>query len=608
MPPQPLIHTPKELRKTPIVQRSSERRNLTNDVLNTVGECVYEWNIEQDTLVWNEGAVTLLSLDDAEHISSSRTFNALLLPTTESTRNDTIMSSKEVDDGRGVAYRVQYALSAEALNTTSDIWVEDTGRWFAGPDGVPNRAHGVIRLINDRRNMEERLDRLSKFDPLTGLFNRSHLNLCLENVFEEISRSGEPASFMVVGLEHFDLINSVYGYEVGDDVITEIAKRLGENLRDNDIVGRFSGAKIGIILPECDERDMLIAGYRALNLLRENVVETKNGPIAIAVSIGGVVMPHQARDSRQVFVAVQQALLESRRARDAAIVIYRHDPEKDALRLKDAQTAEQIITALKQGNIHLAFQPIVDAATSNVVYHEALIRLNSKNGESVVAENFVSIAQRLGLIRLVDHHALDLALNVLIQAPSAKFSLNISNETACDPEWLSKLASAIHMNPAIAERLIVEITESHAAESMGEALRFITSVKDLGCRVALDDFGAGFTSFRNLKNLPFDIIKIDGQFVNDLSNSLENRSFIKALVGLAKLFDVKTVVEWVEDHSTAELLHEWGVDCLQGYAFGKPQRKLPWPTIEPEVMDSAVIEQRSESVLTGANLGKNVKL
>ena len=578
MPSKAITIDPK-IHKRPFVKRSMERRNLTDDVLNTVGECVYEWDILADTLSWNDGAVSLLCLENTEQIESSRAFNSLLLPTTVSTRNDAIMSSKEKDDGRGVAYRVQYALAAGVLQTSSDIWVEDTGRWFAGADGIPIRAHGVLRLINDRRNMEERLDRLSRFDPLTGLFNRSHLNLCLENTFEEINRSGEPASFMVVGLEHFDLINSVYGYEVGDAVIAEIAKRLSGNLRENDIVGRFSGAKIGIILPECNERDMLIAGYRTLNLLRENVIVTSKGPIAIAVSVGGVVMPHQARNTRQVFVAVQQALLESRRARDAAIVIYRHDAAKDAKRLKDAKTAERIITALKEGHIHLAFQPIVDAATSKISYHEALIRLSSVDGKSVVAEDFVGIAQRLGLIRLVDHHALDLALNILVQAPAAKFSLNVSNETACDPEWLSKLASAIHKTPEIAKRLIIEITESHAAESMEEALRFINSVKDLGCKVALDDFGAGFTSFRNLKNLPFDIIKIDGQFVNNLSDSHENQSFIKALVGLAKLFEVKTVVEWVEDKETAKILHEWGVDYLQGYAFGKPQREWPWPAV-----------------------------
>ena len=561
-------------------QLGIERRNIANFVMNSIGECAYEWDIDSDRLHWSEGTEQLLCLDSVDQVASSRAFNSLMLPTAETSRNDAIMSSKEEDEGRGVAYRLQYALSADALNTSSDIWVEDSGRWYAGSDGVPNRAHGILRLINERRSQDERLNRLSRCDPLTGLYNRAHLNLCLEEVFNEINQSGEPACFLVVGLEHFDLINSVYGYEAGDAVISEVAKRMQENLRDRDIIGRFSGAKIGMILPECDDRGMLVAGYRILNLLRENVVTTAKGPIAVSVSVGGVLMPQHARDSKQVFMAAHQALNESRRARDASIVAYQPDPKQELEKQRAAHMAEKIISALKERRIHLAWQPVVDAKTKEVIFHEALIRLESKEGEALVAGEFVDVAQRLGLVRLVDHHALDLAMETLNQAPTAVFSLNVSFETACDPEWLSKLAHCVMNRQDIAERLIIEVTESYAADSLEEAKQFINAVRDLGCRVALDDFGAGYTSFRNLKSLPFDIIKVDGQFVDNLKSSTENQKFIKALVDLASLFDAQTVVEWVEDDITTDLLREWGVDYLQGFKFGKPQRELPWPTEE----------------------------
>lgn len=557
---------------------SIERRNIANFVMSSVGECAYEWDIESDQLQWSEGAEQLLCLNSVDQISTSRVFNKLMLPTAETSRNDAIFSSKEVDEGRGIPYCLQYALAASALDTSSDIWVEDSGRWYAGSDGVPNRAHGILRLINERRTRDERLDRLSRYDPLTGLYNRAHLNVCLEEIFDELGHTGEPACFLVVGLEHFDLINSVYGYEAGDAVISEVAKRMQENLRGRDIIGRFSGAKIGMILPECDSRGMLVAGYRILNLLRENVVTTKKGPIAVSVSIGGVLMPQFARDSKQVFMAAHQALKESRRARDASIVAYQPDPQEALEKQRSAHMAEKIISALKNRRIHLAWQPVVEAKTGNIVFHEALIRLESSDGESLVAGDFVDVAQRLGLIRLVDHHALDLAVETLISAPTAVFSLNVSFETACDPEWLSKLAQFVMNRQDIAERLIIEVTESYAADSLDEAQQFINSVRDLGCRVALDDFGAGYTSFRNLKTLAFDIIKVDGQFVENLESSHENQKFIKALVDLASLFDAQTVVEWVEDDITTDLLCEWGVDYLQGFKFGRPQRELPWPT------------------------------
>lgn len=563
-------------------RKNSGSSELATRVLNSIGECAYEWDIAKDELIWSDGATQLLCVADPRRINTNRSFNELLLPTTELSREAAIMSAGDQDNGEGVSYRLQYALSAKELGTNSDIWIEDCGRWYAGKDGQPASAHGLLRIINERRSHEERLDRLSKFDPLTGLHNRSHLNLCLDAIIQEISQTGEPAGFLVIGLEHYELINSVHGYEAGDQVIVEIARRMKQNLRENDIIGRFSGAKIGVILPECNDHDMLVAGYRILNILRENVIRTEKGPIAISLSIGGVVIPHQARNSREVFLAAQQALLESRRSRDGAIVNYRHDPEKEAARRQDAQTAERIVTALNEGHINLAFQPIIDSVTGEPEFHEALVRLKAPDGTEMNAGDFVSIAQRLGLIRLVDHHALDLAIDVLIKAPTARFSLNVSNETSCDPEWLSKLALAVQQDPTIPSRLIVEITESDAAETLQDAERFITSLKDIGCQVALDDFGAGFTSFRNLKSLPFDIIKVDGQFACDLHNNAENQTFIRALTDLAGLFGAKIVVEWVEDQETAELLAEWGVDYLQGFAFGQPSNELPWPTVDQE--------------------------
>ena len=233
----------------------------------------------------------------------------------------------------------------------------------------------------------------------------------------------------------------------------------------------------------------------------------------------------------------------------------------------------------------MAYQPVVDSKTHEIEFFEALIRLESEDGSVLEAGNFVSVAEYLGLIRLVDHYALDLAIETLRKYPTAKLSLNVSNETAGDPEWLSKLAIAALGQPDIPPRLIVEITESHAAESLAEASRFVRSLHDLGFKVALDDFGAGFTSFRNLKDLPFDIIKVDGMFAVDMDDNPQNRGFISALVGLAKLFDAKTVVEWVEDTHSADQLRDWGVDYLQGYNFGKPRKEPQWP-LGAEVPDS----------------------
>ncbi|MCU0790486.1 MAG: EAL domain-containing protein, partial [Nitratireductor sp.] len=199
-------------------------------------------------------------------------------------------------------------------------------------------------------------------------------------------------------------------------------------------------------------------------------------------------------------------------------------------------------------------------------------------GSTVEAGEFLPLAERLGFMRIVDSCALDLAMDTLQTFPNARMSINVSNASAEDPDWLSKLAMRLRSAPDIAPRLIVEITESHAAADLGETRKFVSLLKDIGCMVAVDDFGAGYTSFSNLKALPIDIIKIDGSFARNLPDDRQNQVFIRSLLDLAGAFGVKTVVEWVENDATARLLASWGVDFLQGHRYGHATTACPFIT------------------------------
>ena len=545
------------------------------DVMQSVGEAAYRWELDSDKLLWSSNAASLFCLEDEAVIDSGRTFNKLLVATSPDNRNDAVLGSSEKDTGEGVAYRIQYALSGDKLSTKSDIWLEDNGRWFADDAGKAIRAQGVVRIVTDRRAREERISRLSRYDELTGLYNRNQLDFHLNEVLRQSTQEQQSAAFLILSLDRFDLVNSIYGHDTGDLVMAEISKRLSTCLRQGDIIGRYGGAKIGLILRECSENDMLIAGNRFLALIRDTVIETDNGPVALSASIGGVIIPRHARTVGKAMAAAQQALEEAGQERHPKLISYRHNEEAERERKNAALLASKVISALNQGKTQLAFQPVVSSITGKIEFHEALIRLSTEDGIIMPAAEFVPVAEKLGLIRLVDHHALDAVLLTLCQYPTAHLSVNVSNDTACDPEWLSKLAAGLLRNPGQAERLIIEITESHVARNLDEAIHFVTTLKELGCRVAIDDFGSGFTSFSNLKHLPVDIIKIDGLFVEDLENSKENQCFIKSLVELASVFNAKTVVEWVTSDITAKLLQSWGVDYLQGYQFGKPKLHLP---------------------------------
>ena len=288
-------------------------------------------------------------------------------------------------------------------------------------------------------------------------------------------------------------------------------------------------------------------------------------------------LPRYANTVRHASAAVQSALEQARRQHHPRLVAYKPDVMAQNKRREATRLAGEVVSAVRENRLQLAYQPVVDANSHRVAFYEALVRMVDSEGTIVPASKFVGVASDLGLIRMVDHQAMDMTLDILSRAKKAELALNISLETSRDPEWMSKLATAIRKRPDIAPRLIIELSESHAASDIDETLRFVEIIRELGCRTAIDGFGAGFTSFANLKQLPIDIIKVDGQFVENISTSVENQSFVRSLIGLATVLDTKIVVEWVEDDETALLLKGWGVDYLQGYGFGAPIMTAPWP-------------------------------
>ncbi len=581
------MHTVKERREKISETAETENASQAGEVLFSVGETVYEWDLSNDQLNWAENATGLLGINDADKINTGRNYTRLVTPHSSTNRNVAVFGSDKKDQGNGVFYQIQYALAAEALGVEKDVWVEDSGRWFADPKGRPKRAHGIVRIINERRALEERFDRLSRFDDLTSLYNRGYLNECLEAELKQAEIENSSLAFVIVALDRFEQINSIYGYDAGDQVIAEVAKRMKTSLRGGDTIGRFSGAKLGVILKKCNQKELLTAGQRFLSHISSEVVITENGPVAVTASLGGVVMPRYANTVRQASAAVQSALEQARRQHHPRLVAYKPDAVAENKRRAATKLAGEVVSAVQENRLQLAYQPVVDADSHRVAFHEALVRMIDSDGTIVPASGFVNVASNLGLIRMVDQQALDLTLDALKRARQAKLALNISIESSRDSDWLAKLAGAVRHQPDIAPRLIIELNENHAASDIDETCRFVEVIHNLGCRTAIDGFGAGFVSFSNLKQLPVDILKIDGQFIEGLADSPENQSFVRALIDLARVVDTKIVVEWVEDDETALLLKSWGVDYLQGYGFGAPIMSAPWP-LDPPVADQSI--------------------
>src|SRR5580692_11135743 len=207
---------------------------------------------------------------------------------------------------------------------------------------------------------------------------------------------------------------------------------------------------------------------------------------------------------------------------------------------RSAAICTAVQTALRQNRLLFAFQPVVCAATGETDYFECLLRMRDLGGTIIAGGEFITPIEQLGLIGFIDDYVLELTVRELARHPGVRLGLNISGLTACIGPWLQSLISALQYRPDVARRLVVEITETAALSDLEESARFVDALRHAGCRVALDDFGAGHTSLRHLQSLAVDTVKIDGSFVRNLGDSSENRIFLRHLVGLTKGFGLST--------------------------------------------------------------------
>jgi diguanylate cyclase (GGDEF)-like protein len=543
------------------------------DILASLGQASFVWDICSDRLTWSENAASVFTDIPLEALASGAAFAKLIEPA-RSIRNEALTRVPPALPQDGVPYRIEYGV--RATTSAPVIWIEETGCWFAGSDGRPWRAQGIVRIDNERHARDEQLLKLSRHDPLTGELNRTCLVAALAEAIEESTRFRSACSFMLISIDHLSRINEAFGFDVADAVIAEVASRIRARLRAGDVLGRFSGNKFGLVLKNCTVDDTSAAGERFLASIRDEVVPTKSGPVSVTASIGAISTPRYARNADEAINRAQETLDAAKRRRVGSFALWRPNVERDAQRRVNIRVTDEIVTALNDRRIIAAFEPVVAARSRQPAFYECLVRMEQGDGRVLLAPDIVPVAERLGLIRLVDHRILELVVAELIASPTVRLSLNVSPETTMDPDWTATIETLMRTHPGVAERLIVEITETVAIRDIDDVRGFVARLKNFGSKIAIDDFGAGFTSFRNLRKLGVDIVKIDGAFVQNIARSADDRAFVQTLIDLARRLDIKTVAEWVQDEEAAVMLREWGCDYIQGRLIGLASGERPW--------------------------------
>ena len=527
------------------------------------GDVIYDWDLATDYIVWSGPAPRLFDQDLAALPCSADEFNARINPEDHPRRLRALSEHLSC----GAVYDCEYRVR----DVSGDFqWVHDRGAVELSASGTPTRIVGMLRTVTQRKEHEARLEYLANFDELTGHFNKVRLREALDLAVSQGMRFNQTGAFMVVGIDQMGMINTAYGYEAGDAILVTISQRLDQCLRASDIVGRLGGDRFGVVLGCCDEEEAARAAERILSTIRYSPVSFGDREASVTASISIVHFPMQSKTSLDVMTKAEGALLQAKAAGRDCIIVYEMSEAQRRVYRDSMDIGEEVKRALQEDRLTFAYQPVVDAATRKVAFHECLLRMRDPNGELVPASQFIPAVEQLGLMRTIDRKVLGLAIRDLEDHPKITLAFNISGLTAADRSWLRALTAQLHGRRDLARRLIVEITETAALHDIEDSARFVSAVRALGCQVAVDDFGAGYTTFKHLKSLTVDVVKIDGSFVRDISRSSENQIFIRNLLSLARTFGLATVAEFVENAEDADYLTSQGVEFLQGYYFGKP--------------------------------------
>jgi diguanylate cyclase (GGDEF)-like protein len=554
--------------------------------IEAVGEAAYHWIVETDEIFWSSNVLDVLGCEP-DAVKSGRAYANLLDTDNFTSRYDTVMRAQTNDDGSGVPFQIEYLFRPDGRTGRRAVWLEDNGKWFGGKGGRPAEVFGTVRRIDERHKRDQHLSFLGNCDPLTGMMNRGRMAEALGEAMSVAERENRSCALVIAAINNLSVVNEAYGFEVADEVIVAMGRRLRQIVRTGDAIARYSGSKFGIILNSCSEDELMVAAERFLGAARESVIETERGPVWAMLSLGALILPRHAPDAETAMARAEEALTEAKRLPSDGYIVYKPSQLRASERSLNARCATEIVRCLKEDRFRLAFQPMVEAKTGMVVMHEALLRMGDETGEMIAAAHLIPVAEKLGLVRLIDRAVVQMAIATLHNYPQARLSLNVSGTTATDPRWFGQLIDIIAPNRDVTKRLTVEITETIALSEMAETIRFVEALRELGCSVAIDDFGAGFTSFRNLRDLPVNILKIDGSFCRNLKQDSDNQYFVRSLIELARKFNLQTVAEWVETPEDAELLTQWNVDFLQGNLFGEASVVPPWDAA-PAVAGNAV--------------------
>jgi diguanylate cyclase (GGDEF)-like protein/PAS domain S-box-containing protein len=477
-------------------------------------------------------------------------------------------------------------LTADAIlisRAGQEYHIDDSAAPIRDRDGQVRGAVLVFHDVTEQRRLARKLEHDATHDALTGLINRAEFERRVERALSSTRQYGFRHALCFLDLDQFKIVNDTAGHAAGDELLRQINTLLAGMFRERDTLARIGGDEFGLLLDNCPlERAQVIAQTVVANI-RDYRFDWKGRIYQIGGSIGLVPITAEVRDTTQLLSQADVACYIAKEKGRNRVHVYQSDDTETKQRHGEILGATGLRDALEKGRFRLHYQPIVPLHTSDQrgVYYEVLLRVASKlspaeHSELVMPTAFIPAAERYGLMSAIDRWVIQEAFRAYalgVGKTGACIAINLSGNSLNEESLLAFIEAQFAKHAVPPERVCFEIAETAAIHNLRRAGDLMAALKPRGCRLALDDFGSGLSSFHYLKNLPVDYLKIDGGFVKDLAESASDRALVMAINQMSHTLGVQTVAEHVENEAIVGHLRDLGVDYAQGYFFGRPS---PW--------------------------------
>ncbi len=426
--------------------------------------------------------------------------------------------------------------------------------------------------VTERKRFEAQLQFMADHDPLTGLQNRRKFEAELDRHVDYVKRYGPEGALLVLDIDNFKSVNDTLGHNAGDELIVSIASILRQRVRQSDVLARLGGDEFALLLPRADEAEATRVAEALVRAVSSSTTLLGGERKSVTTSIGVAMFNTNVEglSGETILIEADLAMYDAKEAGRDGFALYattEHRISRTQARLTWVSRMER---AFAENRFQLLAQPILDLQSGQVRQHELLIRMLDDDGDLIPPASFLYIAERFGLIARLDEWVAGQAIGLIEQRPELQLEVNISGRSLGDRKLLGAIDERLRTSGIDPVRLIFEVTETAAVANITHAQAFAQHLRDHGCRFALDDFGAGFGSFYYLKHLPFDYVKIDGEFVQHATSGHIDQLVIEAVVRVARGLGKETIAEFVVDEKTLRMVTRLGVDYAQGYHVGKP--------------------------------------